>query len=165
MLLFRHPPPSCLHFRFTTGRGMMGNRMFASTFRSDDSRTFNAILATRPKVRGGEEIRRTAKNALTRILDREELHIKNVMNEPFVGNRLGLNLAGLVTRHAAIEKKFTSQQEELSLQKEKLASQEKKLSGPTEEVLSLMISSEGYKRGRNRFPSTFKRDILKKKAT
>ncbi|RPA94373.1 hypothetical protein L873DRAFT_1439614 [Choiromyces venosus 120613-1] len=149
MLLFRRPPPSCLHFQFTVGQGMMGNRMFASAFRGDDSRTFNAILAIRPEVRGGEEIRRTAKNALARALDQEELHIKNVMNEPFVGNRLGLNLAGLATRLAAIEKKFTLQQEELSLQKEKFtsqqeelswqkqnfASQEKKLKVLTEEVL------------------------------
>ncbi|PWW80187.1 hypothetical protein C7212DRAFT_361158 [Tuber magnatum] len=126
MLLFGHPPPSRLRFRFITGRGMMGNCMLASTFRSNESRTFNAILATRPKVRDGEEIR-TAKNALARVLDREELHIKNAMNEPFVGNRLGLNLAGLATRLATIEEKFTSQKEELGLQKEKLASQQEKL--------------------------------------
>ncbi|KAG0128274.1 hypothetical protein HOY82DRAFT_622059 [Tuber indicum] len=88
------------------GRGMMGKR------------------------RRGEEIRRTAKKPLAWVLRWEDLQIKNVMDETYVGNRLGLDLAGLWTKLAAVEEIVTSQQEELN--------------GLPEEVISLRISSEGY---------------------
>ncbi|KAG0128411.1 hypothetical protein HOY82DRAFT_671498 [Tuber indicum] len=112
------------------GRRVMGNRMFASPLRNGNGGTFNAILATRPKVRRGEEMRWTAKKSLARVLHQEDLHIKNVMDEPCVGNRLGLDLAGLSAKLAAVEAIITSQQEELS--------------GLTKKVISLTIPTEGY---------------------
>ena len=55
-------------------------------------------------------MRWTAKKTLKQVLHQEELHIKNVINEPLVGDRLGLSIAGLATRLSAIEKKFSQKE-------------------------------------------------------
>jgi len=93
-------------------------------------------------------MRWTANKALEQILRREELHIKNVRGKPYVGNCAGLNIARSATRLGEMEKRLNSQQKIVDELKGK--------------VLKLQIPSEGYKRVRNRFLSTFKRNILKR---
>jgi len=86
------------------------------TVRSDIKKRFNAILAGQPTFNPTEDMRWTAKKARKQLLHQEEVHIKNVMNESFVGNRFGLNIAGMVTRLAILESQYFSQQGEMAHQ-------------------------------------------------
>lgn len=93
-------------------------------------------------------MRWTARKALKQLVQREDLHIKNVVGKPFVGNRLGLDLAHIATRLATLEWKFSLE--------------ERKTADLKEEVLDQQRPSEGYKIIRNRFMTKFNRVYLKK---
>jgi len=122
------------------------------TQKRDVKGKFCAIVAGQPEFRHGEDLRCTAKKGLRQVLKREELHIQNVMNQPVVGNWLGLGIAGIAGRLTALEKKFSEEKEKT----------EKELDELREEVINLQIPSEGYKLIRNRFMTNFNRHYRKK---
>ncbi|KAG0133130.1 hypothetical protein HOY82DRAFT_641573 [Tuber indicum] len=163
------------------------------------TRTFDAILATQPELRDGEELmdggelREKAKKALTGVLSREELCVKQVRNKTFVGNGRGLHLAmetasiqekfdkelgsqrkridsleGEIASQkkeiALLGKKVASQKKEIALLGKKVASQKKEINRLKKETYWLRISSRGYLLVRDRFISKFKRDILKNRS-
>ncbi|KAF8246111.1 hypothetical protein K440DRAFT_500655, partial [Wilcoxina mikolae CBS 423.85] len=108
-------------------------------------------LVTRSEIGGEEEMKRDAKDALEQALQEEEFHAEDMRGNPFVGNRRGLDLAGLPERVRVLEQQVA----EIPSLKIKIGSLEDRVS-------SLTISLDAYKLLRNRFISTFKRDKLGK---
>ena len=93
-------------------------------------------------------MRSPARKSLKKLAHREDLQIANVMNEPVVGNFLGLNIVHIASRLATLEGEFASQKQELNSLRE--------------EVHNLQKPSEGYKLVRNRFMTQFNRYYLGK---
>ncbi|KAF8462297.1 hypothetical protein BDZ91DRAFT_797330 [Kalaharituber pfeilii] len=79
-------------------------------------------------------MKRDAKGTLGQALQEQELHAEDMRGELFVGNRRGLNVAGLASRVGALELKTAS------LKQDKV-----------EKDIKLL---------RNRFINNFKRDVL-----
>lgn len=113
----------------------------------------DAILVTRSEHGDEGGMKRSAKAALEQALNDEELFVEEVRGEPFVGNRRGLDLAGLSTRVCALEDEVASLQKEITLLKVHNTSLE-------DRVTSLTISLDTYKILRTGFISSFKRDKL-----
>ena len=134
-----------------------------------ESMTCRAVLSARSKVGEDEEMKEDAKDALGQALREEDLYVKDVRGELFVGNRGGLCLARTFAEVQAIKNELSRQnkkhEDEMALQKEELSRQNKKHEDKntrlTTKVLSLAVSSKDHMQVRNRFISTFKRDKLK----
>ncbi|RPA91662.1 hypothetical protein L873DRAFT_1713016 [Choiromyces venosus 120613-1] len=113
----------------------------------------DAILVTQSKVSSEEETKRDAKDAFGQALAEEELDVKMVMGELYVGNPHGPGLAGLTTEVASLKGEVNSLEGEV-----------KDLKGEVNElrdhVSTLRLAGQEYRRVRNRFISTFKRDKL-----
>ncbi|KAL7275212.1 hypothetical protein RUND412_001861 [Rhizina undulata] len=124
----------------------------------DDSMRCDAILATRSELGEEETMKADTKDAFEQAL--EELHVGVVRGEMVVGNRRGLNLAGLSTRVRILEDEVAGQKEKATLQKEKTTLQEAEIAELKDQVLTLRLSMKEYRRVRNWFISTFKRDKL-----
>lgn len=113
----------------------------------------DTILVTRSELGGEEEMKKGAKAAFKQALSEEELTVEDVRGELFVGNRRGLNLAGLSTRVCALEDEVASLKREITLLKVHNTSLEDRVS-------SLTVSLDTYKILRTGFISSFKRDKL-----
>ncbi|KAG0125509.1 hypothetical protein HOY82DRAFT_571598, partial [Tuber indicum] len=145
-------------------------------------------LLTESEVGDSDEERMKSKAAdtLTLAPKKEELHIKDMGGESFVGNCTDLNLTGLAMEPNMLEMELSSfkaelnsfkaelssQQEEISSQQEKTSSQQEELTSfktqvreLNERVLTLRMSSEGYRKLRNRFLTSFKSRMLKIQST
>ncbi|KAG0133744.1 hypothetical protein HOY82DRAFT_639467 [Tuber indicum] len=99
-------------------------------------------------------MKRGAQDALKQTLETEELEVREVIGERFVGNLQGLGLAGLPARVRLLE-------EQNILQKNKMAAHEAQIAELTHYVFILREAGPEYKSVRNRYLSVFKRDILK----
>ncbi|RPA92491.1 hypothetical protein L873DRAFT_1709754 [Choiromyces venosus 120613-1] len=113
----------------------------------------DAILVTQSKVSSEEETKRDAKDAFGQALEEEELEVKMVMGELYVGNPRGLGLAGVQERLRVLEEKDI-------LKDTKIDSLEKNVTELNNRVSTLTLAGQDYRRVRNRFISTFKRDKL-----
>ena len=82
-------------------------------------------------------MRSTTRKSLKKLSHREDLHIDNVMNEPVIGNFLGLNIVHTIaSRLDELEKKFSLGQEKTASQKKELDELEKKFSSGQEKTAS-----------------------------
>jgi hypothetical protein len=128
-----------------------GSRSSFSPAENDDGTTCDAIRVTRSELGDEGGMKQDAKDALGLALQEEELHVKDVRGELFVGNRRGLNLA---ERFRILEQQVGGLQQqvaEIPSMKTKIASLEDRVSG-------LTCSLDSYKLLRKRFISTYKRD-------
>ena len=118
----------------------------------------DALLATRSDIAGEEDMKDNAREALQRALDEEQLGIDDVGVEIAVGNRRGLDilhtLKQSLLRIGALEGTVAALDETVEAQKLRIHSLEDRVQG-------LCASLEGYKQLRERFISTYKRDVLK----
>jgi hypothetical protein len=107
----------------------------------------DATLVARSEIRGKEEMKRDAKDALGQALEQEELHVEDVRGELFVGNRRGLNLAGLPKRVHALEDRISSlETKNVSLENKNVSLEDR--------MRSVTSSLNAYKLLRSRFIST-----------
>ncbi|RPA90851.1 hypothetical protein L873DRAFT_1716449 [Choiromyces venosus 120613-1] len=113
----------------------------------------DAILVTQSKVSSEEGTKRDARDAFGQALGEEELEVKMVMGELYVGNPRGLGLAGVNTEIASLKGKVASLEQKDILKDTEIA----KLK---DYVSTLRLAGQDYRRVRNRFISTFKRDKL-----
>jgi len=125
------------------------NRVEATTATGEEETEidaeFDAILATRVKTSG--------KDALQQALGQDH-YVEEAGGELVVGNRRGLNLAGLPAQIALLQDHNASQDQKIALLQAQVASLQA-------QNASLASSLPLYKILRNRFISTFKQDILK----
>ena len=128
------------------------NRVLLSPESQEDTKC-DAILVASSELGGDEAMKEDAKDALQQALKTDELHVEDVRGELFVGNRRGLNLAGLPKLVHELQDEIASQNSRITIFEFKVASLE-------ERVNSLTNSLEAYSILRNRFISTFKRDKL-----
>jgi len=115
-----------------------------------------AILVTKSRIAGDEEdTRDEAGEALTRVLDSENLGIEEVRGETYVGNPRGLGLPGALGEIRLLQEGMVQGNTRITVLEEQVA----KLN---ESVTTLRESGKDYKMIRSRFVSTFKRDKLNK---
>jgi len=105
-----------------------------------------ARLATHAEIGEEQEVITSAMGAFRQALQNDDLTVEEAGGEWVVGNRRGLNLAGLPARIALLQAQD--------------ASQDQKIASLQARNASLTSSLPSYKTLRNRFISTFKRDVL-----
>ncbi|RPB04313.1 hypothetical protein L873DRAFT_1667159 [Choiromyces venosus 120613-1] len=120
----------------------------------------DAILVTQSKVSSEEETKRDAKDAFGQALEEEEIEVKMVMGELYVGNPRGLGLAGVQERLRVLEEKDILKDTNIASLKGKVDSLENNVTELNNRVSTLTLAGQDYRRVWNRFISTFKRDKL-----
>jgi len=118
----------------------------------------DVVLAARVDIGGEEEMRQSGKDALQQELVTQELEVEEAAGKLVVGNRRGLSLAG---RLAALEMKNTVQDVINASLQEEVAALKTDITSLHGQVAGLTASVEAYKAVRNRFISSYKRDVLK----
>ena len=116
---------------------------------------FDAIFVTSSPIRTMESLLHNARKTLTDAIKVDELHLKEVKDEVWVGNMRGLDLAGL-SHHLDTE---------LVALKKKMAEYDLTTCSQKECISYLLHSDDFYKQVRNYYLSTFKRDFLKTHTT
>jgi hypothetical protein len=120
----------------------------------------DAILLTRTDIGDPEDMKSDAKSAFAAALNQEQLEVEVVGDKFCVGNRRGLDLADLGVRFRLIEEEIVVLKEDNVALKEDNVVLKVKVASLEDRVTSLTVSLAVYKLLRNRFISTFKRDIL-----
>ncbi|PWW74067.1 hypothetical protein C7212DRAFT_365686 [Tuber magnatum] len=120
----------------------------------------DAILVTQSMFGGDDYMKMQAKVAFEEELKKEQLEVEHVRGEVYVGNRRGLDLAGMKAKLSAHESKICFLEacvQDLKTNAEDLKNNVKALTG---RVSVLSIAAKEYKWVRQRSLSTFKRDHL-----
>jgi hypothetical protein len=117
----------------------------------------DAVLATKIDIGGEEEMRQSGKDALQQELVTRELDVEEAGGKLMVGNRRGLSLAGrlAVLENTVVELKTKSAEQDATI-----AAQDARNASLEGQVAGLTASVDAYKSVRNRFISTYKRDVL-----
>ncbi|CUS06960.1 unnamed protein product [Tuber aestivum] len=116
----------------------------------DEHLMCDAILVTKSTVGEDDDMKTEAKEAFEKELQKEELEVDRVRGEVCVGNRRGLNLAGMKAKLDMHESKIDL----LETRTKDLESEAKELRA---RVTTLSLAAQDYKQVRRRFISTFKR--------
>ena len=99
---------------------------------------------------------RTEKEGLKQMPDREEFHIRGVVNEPFIGEGLGLNVDDRITKLTAIQANITLRLAKMGSRQARIA---EGLCQVREELHSLQEPFEEYQRTRHWFLNSFNRYV------
>lgn len=112
-----------------------------------------ALLGAKINIGDEAEMKKEAKSSLGQALKEDEFYVEKDRGTIVVGNQVGLHYAGLPNEVASLEKLAQSEREKLARLKLSKDSLESRLN-----VLTLSIKS--HTGVRNRFLSTYNRDIL-----
>ncbi|PWW80032.1 hypothetical protein C7212DRAFT_361502 [Tuber magnatum] len=116
--------------------------------------TCDAILVTQSMTGSVDDMKRYAHDAFEQTLEVEELDVREVMGELYVGNVRGLGLAGLPERVRILEENDTAKNA-------KIAELDANIAELNDYVSILRLAGPDYKRVRNRALTVFKRDKLR----
>ena len=113
--------------------------------------TCDAILLAKAMIGDEDDMKKSASDALKSTLDTEELEVRGVMGELFVGNTAGLGLAGVPQRLRILEAQVAALTQNNTVL--------------NNYVSILRLAGPDYKRVRNRFLMVYKRDGLNETLT
>ena len=127
----------------------------------DDDCECEAIPSTLAKAGGTEDdSKRKGKEALEQAPESEDLGVRVVRGEVYVRNSSGLDLDDMKERLRIVEQNVADKREKAADERKKAADEREKMSRLEQQVLTLRLAGQDYRRVRNRFISTFKRDKL-----
>jgi len=124
------------------------------SFEDEEDSKCDAILATRSGVGSLVAMKENAKEAPGKVLQEEELDVREVRDEVYVGYSRGLGLAG-------VNHEITSLKGKVGLLESSVKELMDQGNSLRDQVAVLTLASQEYRRVRHRFISTFKRDKLR----
>jgi len=119
----------------------------------------DAVLATRIEMEGEEEMAQAGQQALQQEPDENQPEVQETRGTLAVGNRRGLNI---VAQLVALGDSIAALQQEIAALQQENAAQYTMIWSLQGQVAGLTLSLDSYKGVRNRFISTYKRDVLKR---